>query len=126
MRILIAMMVVFTIFMGVGVWTVYSLGDSADFFSEEIEEIMKLAETEQWDMAHQKTLNFKKQWKEKAKWWPMVLDHQEIDNIEFALARTEKYLYTKNIDLSLSQLEELKLMIQHIPEKEAVSIKNIL
>lgn len=126
MRTLIALTIIFTIFIGLGIWTVSSLDDSADYLGEEIAEIMQLAEKGQWDIAHKRTLDLKKNWDKQAKWWPMILDHQEIDNIEFALAKLEKYLQTKNIDLSLGQLAELKLMIQHIPEKEAVSIKNIL
>lgn len=44
-------------------------------------------------------------------------DHQEMDNIEFSLARVKEYVTSQDDALSLGQLSELKLMIEHIPRK---------
>jgi hypothetical protein len=49
-----------------------------------------------------------------------------MDNIEFSLAKVKAYVSSHNQALALGQLEELKLMLKHIPEKEALNIKNIL
>lgn len=125
MRVLLPLLIIFSLFLAIGVWSVHSLANSAQELGKELEDIMQLAEQERWEIAQQQMDSFKKKWDERAKWWPVILDHQEIDNIEFALARTEQFLQSKNIDLSLGHLAELKLMIEHIPQKEAVTIENI-
>ena len=56
----------------------------------------------------------------------IILDHQEIDNIEFSLAKIKEYVASRDLPLALGQLSELKLMIEHIPRKEAVNLENIL
>jgi hypothetical protein len=126
MRLLVSLSMILVIFTGVGIWSNHALSTSAEEFSKQIDEIILTAQNDQWDHAYQKTKDLRKNWDNQASWWPIILDHQEIDNIEFALIKTEQYIKTNNIDLSLGQLFELKLMIKHIPEKEAVTITNIL
>lgn len=126
MRLLVFLSIILVVFIGVGIWSNHALSTSAEEFSKDIDEIVVTAQNNQWDYAYQKTKDLRKSWNKKAKWWPIILDHQEIDNIEFALAKTEQYVKTNNVELSLGQLSELKLMIKHIPEKEAVTITNIL
>lgn len=126
MRLLVILSIILAAFIGLGVWSNHALTTSAEQFSKKIDKIVLIAEQDKWDNAYQKTKELRKNWDKEATWWPIILDHQEIDNIEFALVRTEEYIKSNNVELSLGQLAELKLMIKHIPEKEAVTLKNIL
>ena len=80
---------------------------------------------ERWDLAQVQSQELESTWAQKAKWWPIFLDHQEMDNIEFSLARIKGYVGCQDNSLSLGQLSELRLMIEHLPCKEAVNLKNI-
>jgi hypothetical protein len=42
------------------------------------------------------------------------------------MARVKEYVATQDKALSLGQLSELKLVIEHIPEKEAINLENIM
>ncbi|MBO8138071.1 MAG: DUF4363 family protein [Desulfotomaculum sp.] len=126
MRLLTVLFVIFLLIVMLGAWSNYAISASAEQFSKTIDEIMMDAENNNWEEAKQKVTFLENRWQKDASWWPVVLDHQEIDNIEFSLARVKEYVAQKNTDLSLGHLSELKLMIKHIPEKEAVTIKNIL
>ncbi len=126
MRLLSTLLIIFVAIISLGFWTNHSLKVSTDELLGNIEQVVNGIENNHWDIAYTQTIEFEKIWDEKANWWPTVLDHQEIDNIEFAMARVREYVATKNASLSLGQLSELKLMIKHIPEKEAIRIKNIL
>jgi hypothetical protein len=106
-------------------WTNHLLQASAGEMLQNIEQIEQGLENNQWDQAQAKTDELEKTWEKKANWWPAVLDHQEIDNIEFSMAKTKEYITTKNDSLSWGQLSELKLMIRHIPDKESLKLKNI-
>lgn len=126
MRLLLALLIILTAIISLGLWTNKSLEDSTSDFVQDIDKIKGEIEKNNWDAAYEQTINLKSDWNKKANWWPTVLDHQEMDNIEFSLARVKEYVEAKDTALSRGQLSELKLMIQHIPEKEAVTIKNIL
>lgn len=126
MRLLIILFIIFVAAVSLGFWTNHSLGSSASELLQSVEQITQGVEKNQWDVAYNQTVELEKTWDKKAKWWPTVLDHSEIDNIEFALARVKEYVATQNTALARGELSELKLMIKHIPEKEAISIKNIL
>jgi hypothetical protein len=75
------------------------------------------------ETALEHTAKMEKNWAQSARWWPVFLDHEEMDNIEFSLAKVKAYVSSHNQALALGQLEELKLMLKHIPEKEALNIK---
>jgi hypothetical protein len=56
----------------------------------------------------------------------MLIDHFEIDNIDNSMVRMSKYVEEKSSDDALAELAALRKFIQHIPVKNALSIKNVL
>ncbi|MDD2443419.1 MAG: DUF4363 family protein [Desulfotomaculaceae bacterium] len=126
MRLLVSLLVIFAVAVSLGFWTNHKLAVSTGDLLENIEKIEAGIENNQWETARSHTMDLEETWDKKASWWPTVMDHQEIDNIEFAMAKVKEYIGNQNAALSWGQLSELKLMIKHIPEKEAVTIKNIL
>lgn len=126
MRLLIVLLTIFAAVISLGFWTNHQLQASAGEMLQNIEKITIVVEKNQWDEAYAQTIELEKVWDKEAKWWPTVLDHQEIDNIEFSMARAREYVAAQNVPLSLGQFSELALMIKHIPEKETISLKNIL
>jgi len=126
MKLLSALLIIFAAVISLGFWTNHLLQASASELLQNIEQIEQRLERNQWDEANVQTAELEKAWDKKAKWWPTVLDHQEIDNIEFSMAKAKEYVAKKDTALSWGQLTELKLMIKHIPEKEAIRLENIL
>lgn len=109
-----------------GFWTTYSLVVSTHEISREIDQVYNAVKDGQWQTAAIRTGRLETVWEEKARWWPIFLDHQEMDNIDFSMARVKEYVNSRSAALSLGQLSELKLMVEHIPAKETVNLKNIL
>jgi hypothetical protein len=126
MRLLLSLLIILISIVGLGFWTTHSLQSSTDQLSQEINMLVRAIEQEGWETALEHTAKMEKNWAQSARWWPVFLDHQEMDNIEFSLAKVKAYVSSHNQALALGQLEELKLMLKHIPEKEALNIKNIL
>lgn len=126
MKMLISIMVTLAVLIGLGMWTNNSLQTTSDSLSMQIEEVRHDIDEENWDDANQKTHRLEIKWRKDARWWPVFLDHQEMDNIEFSLAKAKEFVATKNRALALGQLSELKLMIEHLPTKEKINLKNIL
>ena len=126
MRLIISLSIILTLFIALGFWTNHTLDVTAQHFSNQIDGITSLVENQDWVKAEQQIIALEEEWNKKANWWPVVLDHQEIDNIDLAFAKLKKYASTEDNSLTLGLLSELKVMLQHIPEKEAVNVKNIL
>lgn len=126
MRLLTTLVVILALLLGLGIWNNHALQSSTDKLTGRIEQVMGEIEGQRWDTALQQTGQLEKDWQDNAGWWPVVLDHQEIDNIEFSLAKVKQYVATRNAPLAQGQLSELKLMLVHIPKKEAINLENIL
>ncbi|MBP1761346.1 MAG: hypothetical protein H6Q64_888 [Firmicutes bacterium] len=126
MRLFVTLMIVLTLLIGLGTWNNSALHDSTNEMTRQIEQVITDINGQRWDQARQETQKLEKSWHENARWWPVFLDHQEIDNIEFSLAKVKKYVDTRNAPLAQGQLSELELMLKHIPDKEAVTLDNIL
>jgi len=80
----------------------------------------------QWEVAL-KDLNTTQQgWEKSKRWWTVLLDHQEIDNIDISLNRLEKYIESHNAALSLGEVSTLQLQVDHISDTEKLNLRNIL
>lgn len=126
MRLLISLLIIFAAIVTLGFWTNHSLKVSTDELLGNIEQVVQGIENNRWDTANTQTMELENNWDKKASWWPTVLDHQEIDNIEFAMAKVREYVATRDTALSRGELSELRLMLKHIPEKESIRLRNIL
>ncbi len=125
MKLIWSVLVAFVIVLGLGAWANIQLNKSTTGLIQKIDLIESDITNGRWDHAYKNTLAFEKEWGKSAKWWPTILDHQEMDNIEFSLAKFKEYVAGKNNVLSLAQLSEIKLMLEHLPKKEAISLQNI-
>ena len=125
MRLLVTLTAVLGMIIGMAVWFNHSLQATTDDLSQQIGQISLEIRQKDWETAVKQSEQLEQIWEEKARWWPVFLDHQEMDNIEFSLARVKEYVTSQDKALSMGQLAELKLMVEHIPRKEAVNLENI-
>ncbi|SHK00362.1 DUF4363 family protein [Desulforamulus aeronauticus] len=126
MRLLAGLFVMIVLVLAFGLWTSHALDKASQELTGNIKQVTQEVQQDNWQEANKHVEELEQKWEKIGTWWPMVLDHQEIDNIEFALAKLKEYIATKDNVMSLAQLSELKLMILHLPEKEALTLKNIL
>lgn len=125
MRLLATLTVILGLIVGMAVWFNHALQETTEDLSRQIDGISQEIKHQDWAGAEEKSARLEQMWEEKARWWPAFLDHQEMDNIEFSLARVKEYVVSQDKALALGQLAELKLMIEHIPRKEMVNLENI-
>ncbi|HEX3012034.1 MAG TPA: DUF4363 family protein [Syntrophomonadaceae bacterium] len=126
MRLVASIIVLIGLIISGGLWTNHALQISTDHLTRQIQQVNSEIKQDSWEAAGRQTIRLEKMWKKEAKWWPVVLDHQEMDNIDFSLARVKEYVASRNSSLALGQLSEVKIMLEHIPKKEAVTLENIL
>lgn len=126
MRLLESIVVFLILIICAGFWINHELQDSTRDLTQQIDRVGFLVKENHWEAAEEQTEVLDKVWQREAKWWPIFLEHQEMDNIEFSMAKFKEYVASKNSSLARGQLSELKLMIEHIPRKEEINLKNIL
>jgi hypothetical protein len=126
MRLLGYVIILLIMIIGSGIWVNHALESSTDDLVMQIDKTAIPIKENDWQSAVDQTETLEEEWKKEAKWWPVFLEHQEMDNIEFAMAKFKEYVASKDSSLSLGQLSEMRIMIEHLPKKEEINIKNVL
>lgn len=65
-------------------------------------------------------------WEKTKEVWATFVDHQEIDQIELALTEAKSYINENNKTDSKVQIEKAQFLLEHIPERQKLKLKNIL
>ncbi len=126
MRTLIWVLIVVGIFLGLSFWSASYLDKTAAKMSAMVNKVEHQVVAKQWQKAGQSISQTDAQWQKTKDWWAIMIDHQEIDNIENALARLNNLTKGKDVPAALAETASLKKMLTHIPEKEVVNLHNIL
>lgn len=126
------MRVVSTVVMGLVLLVGLSLGaykyihDSAQSMVGQLDQIEVTIQDGTWDRAKVQLKQAHTSWDKTKYWWTILLDHQEIDNIDVSMSRLQRYVDTQGLSLSLGELSALKMLMDHISDKEAFNLRNIL
>lgn len=80
----------------------------------------------QWEAAQKDLSTTQQGWEKNKRWWTVLLDHQDIDNIDISLNRLEEYIKTHDAALSLGEVSALQLQVDHISDTEKLNLRNIL
>lgn len=102
------------------------LTDSSSSINNDLQVLDRQVRTGNWNEARDQFSEVKNKWDGIKDGWAMLLDHQEIDNIDLSFSRMEEYVKVSQAADSLAEISSLKLLFEHIPEKESFSLKNIL
>ena len=125
MKKLLLALSIFVIIILFSILTMSSFKRSSQKISVMVEKSSKFISIGRWDDAQNQIVDIEKIWSKTEKTWALLIDHMEIDNIDISLIKSKKYIETKNLTLSLSELDILKFMIEHISDKELFNLKNI-
>jgi len=125
MRIYIGVSVVFALVLALGLFTLDGLGDSAGKMVAGFDGLESAIASGNWEEAAESIGKMQDLWSGYKGWWAIVVDHQEIDNIDMALVRVNKYVNMHDRAMAAGELAVLRQMLEHIPDKERVNLKNI-
>ncbi|MFA5882196.1 MAG: DUF4363 family protein [Eubacteriales bacterium] len=126
MKVLIAAMVIFVVLVGFATFASYYLNNTANTLFIGAESVEKSVDARDWQQAEKNFSQLNSSWNRTSPKWTTLIDHQELDNINISMSKAKKYMDTKDLPGSKTELAELKLLFKHIPEKEALNLKNIL
>lgn len=124
-KIVSAIALLLIVLVGAGIYTQSTLSSTAQHLESQIAEVERNTIAEDWDKAGNSLERVEKDWGKTEKTWTTLIDHTEIDNIDYTLSKLSKYVETESKSLALAEIAALKKYIQHIPEKESFLLKNI-
>jgi hypothetical protein len=106
--------------------TIYYINHQSDALQNQLVELERQVDRENWDIANSRYNDFKENWDKVDHIWSMLIDHYEIDNINMNLGELEAFIKTMNKEDALAKISSLQWLVKHIPEKEFPTLKNIL
>jgi hypothetical protein len=125
-KILIFIAAIIALIFGSSIFTNHLLSTHAQSLEEKILKVEAHTREQKWEAAQTELAAIEKEWPKVENTWTILLDHSEIDNIDESLSKVSEYIKAKSAPLALAELATLKRYVKHIPEKEALSIKNVL
>lgn len=102
------------------------LGRTSLIYEKDVSQIEKDIRAGSWDTVGQTLDKASDRWEKDKKLWAILIDHAEIDNIDETFSRMREYIYARESSSALAEASALKLYYRHIPNKENLSIENIL
>lgn len=126
MRTLIILVLILAAFISLSTWGYYHIDNSAQSLTRQITKAEQAIAGNNWSAAQREVSLIIIRWEKTKKIWTLLIDHHEMDNIDTAVARVKEVLATKELAESRAGLAELKMFLQHIPQKEALTLENIL
>jgi hypothetical protein len=126
MRLVGAVLAALAVIVFLGFWADYSLNVATGRLVENVALASQAVAGGQWDAAYGRSLQLETAWSRETGWWPLVLDHGVIDGARLNVGKLKEYIAAHESGPALAQAEELRLKLENIPEKDAVTVKNIL
>lgn len=105
--------------------TLYYLDNQSEELLHKLDILEAQIEAAKWDEANTSTKEFKENWVKVDRTWSMLIDHYEIDYINMDLGELEAYVKNKDKANAMAKVKSLQLLVEHIPDKERPSLKNI-
>ncbi|MCX7841881.1 MAG: DUF4363 family protein [Clostridia bacterium] len=125
LKIAASIIILFAIIIGFSTFTFNTLDKTSKDLDNNIAKIESSIKGQLWNNAEEELREIKGNWMYSEKIWSMLLDHLEIDNISNTLSKLSTYIEARDSTLSLGELAALKQYVKHIPDKEAIKLKNI-
>ncbi|WHH58912.1 DUF4363 family protein [Petroclostridium sp. X23] len=108
------------------IWYIHSLNNVSNQLVTEIDKLEDIIKTDNWDQAEKQLDHIQEEWDKTEKWMATLIDHEEIDSIRLTLARLSQYIHYRKTPDFMAESASLKLLIKHLPEKERISLGNLL
>lgn len=126
MKAFIAAIVIFVLLIGFGVGSYIYLENTAEKLVDKTELLEKSVHKKDWKATEKNFASLTSSWDKANEKWTMLIDHQELDSINISISRIREYIKIRYLPGLVAELAELRLLLLHIPEKEAINIDNML
>ena len=126
MRTVVVLGVLVVAFIGSALWMQHYLIQSGRQLESYVEAITVALTNDDWPTIQQQVDSLLAEWRRTERRWNLCTEHPEIDDLNGALSRLRAYAKKNEAAALLAEAEVARHLFQHIPEKEAFKLANIL
>jgi len=126
MRSVIISIVIFIIILLLIFFSMFYVSYQSKETSEILEQLKTSVESGDWASAISQNEALKAKWDNDKGVLALLFDHIELDNIQISFSRLDEYIYCRDTLTSLSEISVAKMLIEHLPEKGALTLDNLL
>lgn len=124
-KILLLCIIVLLLIIVPGIMIKSYLQNTTSLFSSQINNTQEYIKRDNWKEANHTITSLSQKWEKTEDSWALLINHHEMDNISSNLMQVSAYIESKDKSAALAYLASLKHYIDHIPEMETLSLKNI-
>jgi hypothetical protein len=125
MRSFIIILVVMLLFLGLSWWNTSYLTKTSEELVSQAEKVRDKVKKEAWEDASSEVMQIRRLWGKHKKTWLLLIDHEDIDNIDKTIYRIDEMVSQKEKEQSLTDIAELRFLVQDLADKEVLSLANI-
>lgn len=126
MRIVIVTVLILVIFLVGAVMLNRYIDTSCESLLEDVKQLHTFVEGNSWDDAKDQLTDLKAEWEKVKKRWQLFLEHYEMDTIDITISKLSQYVDIEERVMSLGEVAEFELLIDHIKDKKHLKLENIL
>lgn len=126
MRTLVVLGILLVAFVAAGLYEQQYLAQTGQQMAEHMQATMSAVRKSDWSAAKEHVDELDQHWKSISRRWNLLTEHQEIDDINGTVSRLKAYVDEKNAEGTLSEAMAALQLFRHIPEKETLTLSNIL
>ena len=126
MRVFIGIMVLFLFLLGIGFYMEIVIGRQSEALLQALDQLEATVLKNDFAGLDEQVKKVNQLWTATRRGWVLLIDHQELDEFELALARAKSYLENQVYIFALTEIVQMKQIINQIPDKQRLSLENIL
>ncbi len=125
-KILISVLVIMALIIFAGILINNRLSTTAQTMENYLNIVEQHTSNKNWSQSQNEFTRVMQYWDELEKSWTIMANHTDIDEISTSLNRIKKLIDLKESSMVLSELYVLKELVRNVPQKEKLTLNNIL
>ena len=109
-----------------GIWSINTMDGLSRRYISASEELLTLAQDEQWQRAGEVAAAYRESWNETSEWLQMIIVHEELDAVDMAIKRIQAGIQAQDQSLCYEGCAELRENAEHLSHRDAFTLGNVL
>ncbi|NLY88702.1 MAG: DUF4363 family protein [Firmicutes bacterium] len=126
MKVFIGIVIFFFLLLGMGFYMETVIGRQSEDLLQALDRLELEVLKNDFAALEEQIKKLNQLWTATRKVWVLLIDHRELDEFELSLARAKSYLDNQVYIFALTEIVQMKQIINQIPDKQRLSLENIL
>jgi len=126
MRVFTGIIILFLFLLGIGIYMEIVISRQSEALQEALDRLEVTVLKNDFASLEEEINKVDRLWTAIRKVWVLIIDHRELDEFELSLARAKAYLENQVYIFALAEIVQMKQIINQIPDKQRLSLENIL